>query len=567
MTSVLHWFRKGLRVHDNEALIRAAENASHLYCVFILDPWYADERKVGTNRYGYLLQSLTDLDQSLRKLGSKLFVVKGSVNNVMPILLDHWKIKLMTWEIDTEPYALVRDTDMEKLASSRDIKVQKFNGHTLYNIADVITAAGGNEKVPRNYNSFLNLVNGKKFPISQPFPAPTSLPGYADTLSSVYDYKDGVPTLEEMGYDPKKHTTNFVGGETHALMMMKEKLKNANWVASFDKPSTSPSSIEPSTTTLSPALKFGTLSSRLFYHEIMDKIKSSDVKTPTSPPTSLIGQLMWREFFYTQAMSTPNFGSATKNPYCKKVWWELDPEIVQTRLAAWESGNTGYPWIDASMRQLKEVGWIHHLQRHSVSCFLTRGDLFLSWERGVEVFDRLLVDADYSMNTGNWLWTSASCFFYQYFRVYSPISFAKKTDPNGDYIRKWLPKFASFPAKYIYEPWNAPIDVQRQHNLIVGVDYPHRIVDHDKVKDDNMRRMAEGYARSQSEAENGKQVDSFQIGNVRLEKEVEEKLLKEMVVSEMEKVDRTDVVVPKQKRIDSMFTEQKEKSSKKRKVV
>lgn len=119
----------------------------------------------------------------------------------------------------------------------------------------------------------------------------------------------------------------------------------------------------------------------------------------------------------------------------KQIAWDKNPEI----LAAWTEGRTGYPWIDAAMTQLRTQGWLHHLARHAVACFLTRGDLYQHWEDGVAVFDRLLLDADWSLNNGNWQWLSASAFFAQYFRVYSPIAFPKKTDKSGAYVRHFLP--------------------------------------------------------------------------------------------------------------------------------
>jgi len=109
------------------------------------------------------------------------------------------------------------------------------------------------------------------------------------------------------------------------------------------------------------------------------------------------------------------------------------------------------------MVQLRETGFIHHLARHAVACFLTRGDLWQSWEKGAEVFDEWLLDADWALNNGNWMWLSCSCFFYQYFRCYSPVAFPKKWDPKGNYIKKWLPQFKDFPVKYIYEPWKAHV--------------------------------------------------------------------------------------------------------------
>lgn len=125
----------------------------------------------------------------------------------------------------------------------------------------------------------------------------------------------------------------------------------------------------------------------------------------------------------------------------KQIAWDKNPEY----LAAWTEARTGFPWIDAAMTQLRTQGWIHHLARHAVACFLTRGDLYLHWEEGVKVFDRLLLDADWSLNNANWQWLSASAFFAQYFRVYSPVVFAKKTDKNGAYVRHFLPGVAKPP--------------------------------------------------------------------------------------------------------------------------
>lgn len=138
------------------------------------------------------------------------------------------------------------------------------------------------------------------------------------------------------------------------------------------------------------------------------------------------------------------------------------------------------------MTQLRLEGWIHHLARHMVACFLTRGDLFQSWEEGLRVFDEYLIDGDWSLNTGNWMWLSCSAFFHQYFRVYSPVAFGKKTDPDGDYIRKYVPALKDFPKSYIYEPWTAPMPLQKQAKCIIGVDYPKPIVDHNQVSKINM---------------------------------------------------------------------------------
>lgn len=165
---------------------------------------------------------------------------------------------------------------------------------------------------------------------------------------------------------------------------------------------------------------------------------------------------------------------------------------------------------------------MHHLARHAVACFLTRGDLWVSWERGARVFDRHLLDADWSINNGNWMWLSASAFFHQvrcgpqrwrlpthagglmrcytlqFFRVYSPVAFGKKTDKQGAFIRRYLPMLAKMPAKYIYEPWKAPLAVQREAGCVIGEDYPAPIVDHAVVSKENIGKMKEAYAAARS---------------------------------------------------------------------
>ena len=169
--------------------------------------------------------------------------------------------------------------------------------------------------------------------------------------------------------------------------------KNESWIASFEKPNTSPNSLEPSTTVLSPYFKFGNISARVFYF----KLKEVYRKRPkhSSPPVSLEGQLLWREFFYFTGAFTENFDKMVGNPICRQIDWDKNEEFFQ----AWRNARTGYPFIDAIMTQLRTEGWIHHLARHAVACFLTRGDLYQSWEKGVEVFEEWLLDADWSKSS------------------------------------------------------------------------------------------------------------------------------------------------------------------------
>ncbi len=349
--------------------------------------------------------------------------------------------------------------------------------------------------MPRSYQAFLKLFSSMGTP-RRPVPAPTSSQlGAASDSDSVpvtpvhpesSTDEFSIPTLLELGYT-EAPTSSFLGGETKALARMESQVtRRPAWVAAFEKPSTKPNSLEPSTTGLGPYLAMGALSACTFYHAISAACAGRKV---SAPPVSLHAQLLWREFFYLCSVTTPNFHLMEGNPLCRQIPWDRNPALVEL----WATASTGYPFIDAAMTQLRVDGWIHHLARHAVACFLTRGDLWQHWEDGASVFERYLLDGDYAINVANWQWLSCSRFFYQYFRCYSPIAFGKKTDPEGAYIRKWLPCLARMPTKYIYEPWTAPLAVQKAAGCVVGVDYPSPIVNHAAASKENMSRMARAY--------------------------------------------------------------------------
>ena len=496
MESVVVWFRKGLRLHDNPALIKAIEHANAksipLAPLFVIDPRFAHSSFVGGNRYHFLLESLSDLDRNLKnKYQSKLIVLKGNPVQVFSDMFQSnhpFKVVKVFLESDTEPYALKRDSEIQKLAESFFVEIESFCSHTIFNPIQTIEENGG--KPPLTYKSFEGLVYSKLRKIKAlPSPDPSHFPSLP-----VISVSHEIPTLEEMGYSDSD--VNFSralhGGETIALETMEEYLKDHKKVVSFEKPQTSPAEWLPaSTTCLSPYLKFGCLSPRLFAVRLLEIEKANPKHS--KPPVSLIGQLLWREFFYTVAFGTPNYDSMELNPICRKFSWVSDDEEL---ISKWELAQTGYPWIDALMTQLKTEGWMHHLGRHSVACFLTRGDLYCSWEKGAKVFDRLLLDADWSLNISNWLWLSASAFFHQYFRVYSPIAFPKKYDPSGKLVRKFLPQLSKFPDKFIYEPWKAPLKIQKECGCIIGKDYPLPIVDHALVSKQNISKHKLAYDNS-----------------------------------------------------------------------
>uniref|UniRef100_A0A8B9HQE9 Cryptochrome-1 n=1 Tax=Astyanax mexicanus TaxID=7994 RepID=A0A8B9HQE9_ASTMX len=416
----IHWFRKGLRLHDNPSLRESIQGADTVRCVYILDPWFAGSSNVGINRWRFLLQCLEDLDASLRKLNSRLFVIRGQPTDVFPRLFKVLQI-FMSMFIS-------------------------------------------------NY-------------ISEPYCK--ALPIVFTLLKKPFDF---VMFVCFTGFDTEGLSSAvWPGGETEALTRLERHLERKAWVANFERPRMNANSLLASPTGLSPYLRFGCLSCQLFYFKLTDLYRK--VKKNSSPPLSLYGQLLWREFFYTAATNNPRFDKMEGNPICVQMPWDRNPEA----LAKWAEGRTGFPWIDAIMTQLRQEGWIHHLARHAVACFLTRGDLWISWEEGMKVFEELLLDADWSVNAGSWMWLSCSSFFQQFFHCYCPVGFGRRTDPNGDYIRRYLPILRGFPAKYIYDPWNAPESVKKAAKCVIGVHYPKPMVHHAEASRLNIERMKQIY--------------------------------------------------------------------------
>uniref|UniRef100_A0AAR2KHC2 Photolyase/cryptochrome alpha/beta domain-containing protein n=1 Tax=Pygocentrus nattereri TaxID=42514 RepID=A0AAR2KHC2_PYGNA len=497
----VHWFRKGLRLHDNPALQEALNGADTVRCVYILDPWFAGSANVGVNRWRFLLESLEDLDTCLRKLNSRLFVVRGQPADVFPRLFKEWNVTRLTFEYDPEPYGKDRDGAIIKISQEFGVETIVRNSHTLYSPDRWLTKTVypvyvffriiemNSNSPPLTFKRFQAIVNRLELP-KKPLPTITQeqMASCRTQIADNHDEHYSVPSLEELGFKSQPDVTPvWKGGETEALERLNKHLDRKAWVASFERPRINAHSLFANPTGLSPYLCFGCLSSRVFYYHLRELYMK--LRRKSSPPLSLFGQLLWREFFYTAATNNPNFDRMEGNPICVQIPWDHNPEA----LAKWAEGCTGFPWIDAIMTQLRQEGWIHHLARHAVACFLTRGDLWISWESGTKVFEELLLDADWSVNAGSWMWLSCSAFFQQFFHCYCPVGFGRRTDPSGDYIRRYIPKLKDYPNRYIYEPWNAPESVQKAANCVVGVDYPKPMINHAESSRLNIERMKQVY--------------------------------------------------------------------------
>ncbi|KAF2106126.1 cryptochrome-2 [Lophiotrema nucula] len=511
---VIYWFRTDLRLHDSPALRAALDlKPECLYLIWTWDPHYVYRARVGPNRWQFLLDCQNDLSKSITKLNSKskLFLIREAPQTLLPKLFKAWKITHLVFEKDTDAYASERDSKVMELAKEAGVEVVVRMGRTLYDPDELVKE---NKGKPTMSITQVQAAGSKIGDIARPIPAPKSLPDPGDTTldfeqdkptqdpdinakqrdadEGSYNALSGpngdfaVPTMEELGLKPA--TTPHRGGETIALKMLDDIIANEDYTATFEKPKTAPTAFAPQATTLlSPHLHFGSLSCREFYWRVQDVVSAYKGKA-SQPPTSLTGQLLFRDMYFgAQASLGYSFGQTYNNSHCRFIPWHL-PSTIDTSTSLitgsyqidsaqanqyfirWREGRTGFPWIDALMRQLKLEGWIHHLGRHAVACFLTRGGCYVDWERGAEVFEEWLIDHEAACNIGNWQWLSCTAFYSMFYRCYSPIAFPKKWDKNGLFVKRYIPELANYPAKYIYEPWKAPIADQKKCGTLVKGD-------------------------------------------------------------------------------------------------
>ncbi|KAJ5616774.1 hypothetical protein N7537_001888 [Penicillium hordei] len=513
---VLYWHRTDLRLHDSPALHAALSlNPSVFIPIWTWDQHYVYKARVGPNRWKFLLECQSDLSNAYTKLNpkQKLHVVREGPETVLPKLWEHWGVTHLVFEKDTDAYARDRDNEIMQLARKAGVEVIVKMGRTLFDPDEIVRKNNGKPtmSITQLEKAAVKINNGNP---EKPLGPPKSIPNPWDEermdLSSLKrDSIDNQPDLnaehrtkkdeqysdlmgptrdfavpwQDIGIDLSQATTPHRGGEQEALRILGDCIKNEGYIGRFEKPNTSPADFEPqSTTLLSPHLHFGSLSVRKFWWDVQGVLeKQRKAKKPVSTvPTNLPGQLLFRDmYFAAQAPLGQSFSHTYGNEVARFIDWHLqtnppnqdglidgsydvDSQEAEEWFQRWKEGRTGFPWIDALMRQLKQEGWIHHLGRHSVACFLTRGGCYVSWERGAEVFEELLIDHEVACNVGNWMWLSCTAFFAQFYRCYSPIAFGKKWDPEGSLIRRYCPELGKFDKKYIYEPWKAPIADQKK---------------------------------------------------------------------------------------------------------
>ena len=510
MNTAIIWFRKILRIHDNPILTWASssEDIDSILPIFIMnDEWVNNKnRSMGPNRIKFQLESMIDLNNRLgEKYDSELLIFKGNNIEIIQSLCKSIEgKKLLLTDYCSNPESRSIESEFRSLSDkNNEFNYKIFPAvNTILNIESTINRS--KYKNPKSMQDMQKIFDDffEKTPaghlIDIPLADPQKIQSDKKQIKNLKNLskssKYHVPLKLILESIPKTSKSYFIGGETEALKRLKNKISDRpNYVKNFRKPSTISTNLEsnpmePTTTGLSPYISSGCISVRLVWNEC---IKIYSLGDHSKPPESLIGQLMFREMFYLLSRNIKNWDNDIGNSNCKQIEWA---EFDEFYINAWEKGMTGYPYIDAMMRQLESTGWMHHLGRHAVSCFLTRGQLWQNWKYGRDIFERKLVDNDWAVNNGNWLWLAGVApFSMPYFRIYNPCPDSKSSlnveTEKANFIRKWIPELVNFPSNHIFEPHLAPLSVQTKSGCIIGKDYPSPIVDRKKARKENISRF------------------------------------------------------------------------------
>ncbi|MBB3773937.1 deoxyribodipyrimidine photo-lyase [Angulomicrobium tetraedrale] len=474
----LVWFRDDLRLDDNPALDAALASGRPLALLYVLDTFSPNLRPIGGASRWWLGRSLAALEAAIAAKGGRLILKRGAAEDVVQKVAQDLGAGAVFWNRRYGAAEIAVDTALKAALTARGLAVESFNGALLHEPWTVRTQAGGPFRVFTPF--YRNAATLPLRPLARPHGAWRFAPAPADAASKG-------DSLADWSLEP--HAPDWAGGmraawspgEQGARQRLEDLLDRGlkGYAELRDRPDLDHVS------RLSPHLRFGEISP----HQIRAALRHAEAAGTVSPRDTgkFVSEIYWREFSYHLLFHNPDLAQANFNARFDAFEWAANPEATR----AWRRGQTGYPIVDAGMRQLWQTGWMHNRVRMVVASFLIK-HLLTDWRQGEAWFWDTLVDADPASNPASWQWVAGSgADAAPYFRIFNPVTQGETFDPDGTYVRRFVPELAALPAAFIQKPWVAPGEVLARAGVRLGETYPRPMVDHAEARE----RALERYGR------------------------------------------------------------------------
>ena len=487
----LTWLRRDLRVQDNAALHHALRAAREVWVCFVFDRDILDSLPRQDRRVEFILDSLQGVDTELKELaaahgvqGVGLIVLHGHVAEELPALALALGVQAVYASHDDEPAALARDARLRGLLADQGVALHTGKDHVVFERSEVLTLAGSPFSVFTPYkNAWLKKMEPRllaAYPVDR----------HAAALAPRPPGQPALPSLQQIGFERSNlHELKLPSGPAGGRVMLDDFLQR---IDRYDETRNFPAVKGPSY--LSIHLRFGTLSIRELARHASTANTASTAQAAQAEPVAVSGgaqvwlsELIWRDFYHQILHHHPRVVGHAFKPEYERIAWDHG-KAADALFAAWCEARTGYPLIDAAMMQINQTGYMHNRLRMVVASFLCK-DLGLDWRRGEAYFALHLNDFDLAANNGGWQWAaSTGCDAQPYFRIFNPVAQSERFDPQGRFIRRYLPQLAALPDKLIHAPWLArPLDLQAAA-VVLGRNYPLPVVDHAAAREKTLLR-------------------------------------------------------------------------------